>query len=114
MAQQAIFPTTTNYYSHLKPNFNEAINWICNQEEADKLSNILDEFVSSMKEKYVSGSAIIKNQTYILSNIPIKTANKHQGCCSWKWNSPQKKEKEIMICKFNSIIICLLHYCNDY
>ena len=93
MTHQAISPTTKNYYSQLKPNFNEAVNWICNQEEADKLSNILDEFVSSMKEKYVSKNATIENQTYVSSNIPIETANKHHGCCSWKGNAKKRKRK---------------------
>ena len=92
MAHQAIF-LTKKYYSQLKPNFNEAVNWICNQEEADKLSNIVDKFVSSMKEKYVSGSATIENQTCVSSNIPIETANKHQGCCSWKGNSKKRERK---------------------
>ena len=40
-----------SFYSQLKPNFSEAVNWINTQEEADKLAKCLDDFVSYVKNR---------------------------------------------------------------
>ena len=36
--------TKKSYYSQLQPNFVEAVNWITNQQDADKLKGLFDKF----------------------------------------------------------------------
>ena len=79
-----------SFYSQLKPNFSEAVNWINTQEEADKLAKCLDEFVSYIKNKKKDINKKTSSHTYVSSNLPVETAQKHHGCESWK----SKKRKK--------------------
>ena len=49
-----------SYYSQLKPNFNETVNWITCQEEVDNFKKTMDEFVSKIKMKYKNTNGIKK------------------------------------------------------
>ncbi len=79
-------------YSQLKPKFNEAINWISDHEEADIFFRMLAEFVPEMKGKNVTTTRSTGNETYVSSNVPIETANKHHRCSSWKQSKKQSKK----------------------
>ena len=41
--------TENSFYSQLKPNFSEAVNWITSQDDVDKLKRLFDNFISEMK-----------------------------------------------------------------
>ena len=79
-----------SFYAQLKPNFSEAVNWINNQEEADRLAKIMDNFVSYLKQKNKDQGKNSSSHTYISSNLPVEKARKHHGCESWK----SKKRKK--------------------
>ena len=78
-----------SFYSQLKPNFSEAVNWINTQEEADQLAKILDSFVSHIKHKN-KHTGRNSSHTYVSSNLPVEKSRKHHGCESWK----SKKRKK--------------------
>ena len=81
-----------NFYSQLKPNFTEVVNWISNQEEVDEFSKLMDSFVSGIKEKYEKEHNVDTNHTYVSSNIPIEKSKKHHGCDGWKQSSRKKRK----------------------
>ena len=83
--------TDKSYYSQLKPNFTETVNWITCQSEVDELKKIMDKFVSKIKRKYKDVHHVNHDQTYISSNLPIETARKHHGCTGWKQSKKRKK-----------------------
>ena len=80
---------TKSFYSQLKPNFSEAVNWINNQEEADHLAQTLDNFVSYIKNKN-KHTICNSTHTYVLSNLPGEKSRKHHGCESWKSKNRKK------------------------
>ena len=75
--------TQKTFYSQIQPNFVEAINWVTNQDDADKLRLLLDEFVSDVKAKYQNEHPVNKSQIYFSSNMPIETAKQHHSCTGW-------------------------------
>ena len=62
-----------NFQSQLKPNFIEAVHWISTQEEVDRLSRLMDSFVSKIKQKHNKKNNDSSSHTYISSNLPIET-----------------------------------------
>ena len=75
---------TKSYYSQLKSNFTEAVNWITCQEEVDEFAKMMDNFVSNIKRNRNTTNKMTSSQTYISSNLPIENARKHHGCEGWK------------------------------
>ena len=74
-----------SFFSQLKPNFTEAVNWIRSQDEVDAFATVIDKFVSDLKEKYqTEGNDTNREHTYVSSNLPIETCKKHHGCDGWK------------------------------
>ncbi len=77
--------TSKSFYSQLKPNFTETVNWITTQEEVDQFAKLMDNFLSGFKKKYKEEKTkTCKTHNYVSSNLPIKTARKHHGCNGWK------------------------------
>ena len=62
---------TKSYYAQLKPNFSEAVNWITTQEEVEKFAKLMDNFVSTIKQKYNQVQTNSVSHTYVSSNLPI-------------------------------------------
>ena len=83
--------TKKTLYSQIKPNFVEVINWVTNQEDADKLRCLLDEFVSGVKAKYRKEHPVNKSQIYVSSNMPIEMAKPHHGCTGWTESRKRKR-----------------------
>ena len=82
-----------SYYSQLKPNFNEAVNWITCQEEVDQFKKVMDEFVCTIKTKHNNlHSVSTGNHTYISSNLPIEKSKKHHGCTGWAQTKKKRKK----------------------
>lgn len=79
------------FYSQVKPNFMEAVNWITNQDEVTELKHLLDKFVSDIKSTYQQRHPVEETQVYVSSNMPIETSKKHHGCSGWKENKKRKK-----------------------
>ena len=81
--------TEKTFFSQLKPNFTEAVNWITCQEEVDDFAKIMDEFISNLKQKYCSDEkrTTDDHHTYVSSNLPLETSKKHHGCDGWKTKS---------------------------
>ena len=73
-----------SYFSQLKPNFAEAVNWIACREEVDEFAKMIDGFVSNIKRKKNTSNKNTSSHTYISSNLPIETARKHHGFDGWK------------------------------
>ena len=69
-----------SYYSQLKLNFTETVNWITSQSEVEEFKKLMDEFVSQIKNKYKNVYSIDTNQSYVSSNLPIETSKKHHRC----------------------------------
>ena len=38
-----------SFFSQLKPNFSEAVNWITSQDDVERLKRLFDNFISEMK-----------------------------------------------------------------
>ena len=81
-----------NFYSQLKPNLTEAVNWISTQEEVDEFSKMMDSFVSGIKEKYQKEHNIDPDHTYVSSNIPIEKSKKHHRCDGWNQSSRKRRK----------------------
>ena len=82
--------TENSFYSQLKPNFSEAVNWITTQEDVDKLKRLFDNFISEMKNSQSAKHPVSANQEYVSSNMPIESSKKHHGCMGY---SQKKKRK---------------------
>ena len=41
-----------SFFSQIKSNFTEAVNWIMSQDEVDAFATVINKFVSDLKEKY--------------------------------------------------------------
>ena len=82
---------TKSFFAQLKPNFTEAVNWINNQEEVEEFAKLMDNFVSSIKQKYNQNNENGATHTYVSSNLPIEKSRKHHGCEGWKQNKRGKK-----------------------
>ena len=80
-----------SFYSQLKPNFSEAVNWITSQEDVEKLKGLFDKFVSNMKKVHSEKHLAAASQQYVSSNMPIETSKKHHGCTGFIQMKKRKK-----------------------
>ena len=83
--------TDNSFYSQLKPNFSEAVNWITSQEDVEKLKSLFDRFVSEMKKVHTDKHQATSSQQYVSSNMPIETSKKHHGCSGFTQRKRRKK-----------------------
>ena len=73
--------TKKSYNCQLKPNDNEAINWLTCEEEVDHFKKLIDGFVSKIKTKYKDVTGVrTDNQTFISSNLPIENPKNIMDC----------------------------------
>ena len=67
-----------SFYAQLKLNFTEAVNWINTQNEVEEFAKIMDNFVSSIKEKYKQVHANSKHTSQQIKSPDNITKHKNQ------------------------------------
>lgn len=63
----------------MKPNFSEAVNWINTQDEVEEFAKLMDNFISSIKQKYNQVHVEGTSHTYVSSNLPIENLGNITG-----------------------------------
>ena len=80
-----------SFFSQLKPNFSEAVNWITSQDDVDRMKRMFDNFISEMKQLHSVTHPVSESQEYVSSNMPIETSKKHHGCMGYTQKKKRKR-----------------------